>query len=84
MSLVVKEIVDEDRGLFKTSENKIGYQPNPLSVVIPDHLTQFRMFGRLIAKALIESWEIEVFFVKSFLKLLLSNKVFYYIYYFNQ
>jgi len=67
-------VFDPERGLFKPSENKISYQPNPLSVIIPDHLTQFRMLGRLIAKALIEKWNIEVFFVKSFLKHILRKQ----------
>lgn len=73
LSLLVKEVFDPERGFFKASENKIGFQPNPLSLVIPDHLTHFRMLGRLIAKAIIEKWNIEVFFVKSFLKLILSK-----------
>ena len=61
-------------GLFKASENKIGYQPNPLSYLVPDHLLHFRMLGRLIGKAIIENWNIEVYFVKSFLKHILRKK----------
>ena len=73
LSLLVKDVFDPERGLFKASENKISYQPNPMSVVVPDHLTHFRMLGRLIAKAIIEKWNIEVFFVKSFLKHILRR-----------
>ena len=73
LSLLVKDVFDPERGLFKASENKISYQPNPMSVVVPDHLTHFRMLGRLIAKAIIEKWNIEVFFVKSFLKHILRK-----------
>ena len=74
----MKEVFDPEKGLFKASENKIGFQPNPLSFVIPDHLTHFRMLGRLIAKAIIENWNIEVYFVKSFLKHILRKTVFNY------
>lgn len=73
LSLLVKEVFNPDMGLFKASENKIGYQPNPLSHIVPDHLLHFRMLGRLIAKAIIEKWNIEVYFVKSFLKHILRN-----------
>ena len=69
----MKEVFDPEKGLFKASENRIGFQPNPLSFVIPDHLTHFRMLGRLIAKAIIENWNIEVYFVKSFLKHILRK-----------
>jgi len=74
LSLLVKEVFNPEMGLFKASENKISYQPNPMSYIVPDHLLQFRMLGRLIGKALIEKWEIEVFFVKSFLKHILRKQ----------
>lgn len=73
LSLLVKEVFNPDYGLFKASENKISFQPNPLSHIVPDHLMHFRMLGRLIGKAIIEKWNIEVFFVKSFLKHILRN-----------
>lgn len=63
-------------GLFKASENKLSYQPNPLSYLVQDHLVHFRMFGRLIGKAIIEKWSIEVYFVRSFLKNILSIFIF--------
>ena len=76
LSLLVKEVFNPDMGLFKASENKIGYQPNPMSYIVPDHLLHFRMLGRLIAKAIIEKWNIEVYFVKSFLKHILRKYIF--------
>ena len=72
--MLIKEVFDPEKGLFKPSENKIGFQPNPMSFIIPDHLTQFRMLGRLVAKAIIENWNIEVYFVKSFLKHILRKQ----------
>ena len=72
LTLLSKEIFNPENGLFKLSENKISYQPNPTSYIIPNHLTQFRILGRLIAKCLIERYDFEVFFVKSFLKHILS------------
>jgi len=75
LSLLIKEVFNPEMGLFKASENKISYQPNPLSYLIPDHLLHFRMLGRLIGKALIEKWNIEVYFVKSFLKHILRKSL---------
>jgi len=75
LSLLVKEVFDPENGLFKACENKISYQPNPLSLVIPDHLTHFRILGRLIGKAIIEKWTIGVSFTNSFLKLILRKDI---------
>lgn len=73
LSLLSKEIFDPEFGLFKLSANSISYQPSSLSYIIPDHLIHFRMIGRIIAKCLVENWNLGVYFPKSFLKHILSN-----------
>lgn len=78
LALLNKEIFNPDYGLFQLSANKTSYQPSSLSHCVPDHLIQFRMLGRLIAKTLIEQSNFEVHFVKSFLKHILSKICFIY------
>ena len=73
LTLLINEVFNPDMGLFKLTHNKVSYQLNPLSYIIPEHLFHFRMIGRLIGKALISDWNLSVCFVTSFLKLILSN-----------
>ena len=76
LSLLNKELFDPNFGLFKLSANQISYQPNPLSWVIPDHLTHFREVGRLIGKIILDNLNIEVNFVQSFLKHILGETLY--------
>ncbi len=48
--LVLKEIVDPDFGLFKSSSNGVTLQPNPKSGIVPDHLNHFKFLERMIGK----------------------------------
>ena len=76
LSLLNKEVFDPNFGLFKLSANQVSYQPNPLSFVIPDHLTHFRELGRLTGKILLDNLNIEVNFVQSFLKHILGQTLY--------
>lgn len=44
--------------------------------MVPDYLTHFRFLGRLIGKALINNWTLEVSFAKSFLKHILDKPLY--------
>ena len=76
LSLLNKELFDPNFGLFKLSANRVSYQPNPLSYVIPDHLTHFREVGRLIGKVILDNLNIEVNFVQSFLKHIIGQTLY--------
>lgn len=74
--MLSKDIFDPNYGLFKLSSNKVSIYPSPLSFLIPNQLQEFRMAGRLLGKALIENWNIEVTFAKSFLKHILGHDLY--------
>ena len=76
LSLLNKEVFDPNFGLFKLSANMVSYQPNPLSCVIPDHLTHFRELGRLVGKVILDNLNIEVNFVQSFLKHIIGETLY--------
>lgn len=76
INLVIKDILDPAKGLFKTSSNKVTLMPNPKSYLVPSHLDHFELVGKLIAKGLIEGLDIEVDFTRSFLKHILRKTLY--------
>uniref|UniRef100_K3WL04 HECT-type E3 ubiquitin transferase n=1 Tax=Globisporangium ultimum (strain ATCC 200006 / CBS 805.95 / DAOM BR144) TaxID=431595 RepID=K3WL04_GLOUD len=56
--LVVAEFINNNHGLFqfvKSSDGSVAYTINQnASIAVAEHLTQFRAFGRLLGKALLE------------------------------
>lgn len=74
--LLSKEVFHPNFGLFIMSSNKRSVQPNPYAFLMPDYLSHFRFLGRLIGKALIENWNLEVCFAKSFLKHILNQTLY--------
>lgn len=48
----MKEIINPDLGLFSLSANKLTFQPNKNSYIIPNHLRYFRKIGILVGKAM--------------------------------
>ncbi|KRX08891.1 HECT-domain-containing protein [Pseudocohnilembus persalinus] len=76
LALLSTEVFHPDYGLFRLSPNKQSIQPSPLAFLIPDYITHFRMLGRLVAKAVIENWNLEVTFSKSFLKHILGKDLY--------
>jgi hypothetical protein len=72
LTLLADDIMNPDNYLFKLSSNKLTFQPNPFSAIVPDHLLHFEMLGRLVGKCLIEDYPFQVNFVKFFLKHILG------------
>lgn len=76
LTILSKEVFHPDYGLFRLSPNQKSIQPCPTAFLVPDYLTHFRMLGRLVAKAIIENWNLEVTFCKSFLKHMLNKELY--------
>lgn len=72
ITLVVKELLNPNLGLFELSANGLAFQPSPMSYLVPNHLFHFYKFGILVGKALKENWLLEINFTKSFLKHILG------------
>lgn len=47
-----------------------------MSYLIPDHLIHFRVVGRVVAYILLNKWQVEIDFTKSFLKHLLKKDLY--------
>jgi hypothetical protein len=63
-------------GLFELSANKLTIQPSKMSHLVPSHLMHFRKLGVLVGKALVEGWNLEINFTRSFLKHLLGSTLY--------
>lgn len=68
----MKDLVDPERGLFELSVNRLTFQPNRYSSIIPNHLAYFKKLGIVVGKALRENWLLEISLAKSFLKHILG------------
>jgi hypothetical protein len=72
----MKEIINPDFGLFSLSANKLNFQPNRNSAMVPNHLRYFKKIGILVGKAMKENWLLEVSLTKSFLKHILGSTLY--------
>ena len=52
ITLFMKGIINPDLGLFELSANKLTFQPNRNSFIVPSHLMYFRKLGMVVGKAL--------------------------------
>ncbi|KRX06241.1 HECT-domain-containing protein [Pseudocohnilembus persalinus] len=76
LSILGQEVFNPNFGLFQKSANGRSIQPSPLAFLVPDYLKYFRYLGRLVGKALIQNWTIEVSFTKNFLKHILDKPLY--------
>ena len=72
MSLLVKELINPNFGLFETNSNGTTLKPNPNSKFIPDHLTYFKLVGRLIGKIIYDQKNLELCLAGYIMKLILG------------
>jgi hypothetical protein len=73
LELIVRDLFNENYGLFKLSENMQSSQPNPSSGINDGHLDYFRFAGRVIARAVIEGQPVDAHLTAGFLKQLLGR-----------
>eukprot|EP01022_Parablepharisma_sp_SALTPOND_P015755 TRINITY_DN2254_c0_g1_i2.p1 TRINITY_DN2254_c0_g1~~TRINITY_DN2254_c0_g1_i2.p1 ORF type:complete len:3562 (+),score=437.62 TRINITY_DN2254_c0_g1_i2:2957-13642(+) len=60
-------------GLFKKSAHGNTYQPDPKSVIEPNHLNYFKFIGRIIGKALLDGQYLECYFTRALYKTLVGQ-----------
>lgn len=58
LTLALKTITNPEIGLFEYSDNKVGLQISEKAFLVNDYQMHLRLVGRLIAKALIEGYDI--------------------------
>ncbi len=59
--------------LFKKSAHGNTYQPDPKSVIEPNHLNYFKFIGRIIGKALLDGQYLECYFTRALYKTLVGQ-----------
>ena len=75
LELVMQEALKPDQGLFVySSDKRNSLHPFKNSKIDPDHLSFFRFIGRMLAKIIIEGFNISIHFDKSVYKYLLGLK----------
>jgi hypothetical protein len=75
--LLSKELFNPNYALFTPSTNGVSFQPNPLSFINTEHLEYFKFVGRVIGKALLDGYLLDVFFTRSFYKHIIGQEVTY-------
>lgn len=76
-TILSKEIMNQNYGLFECSKNSKSYQPNRFSDINPNHIEYFKFAGKFIARALIEGQCIDCHFTSSFYKQILKCELSY-------
>jgi hypothetical protein len=75
LELIIKEALNPDLGLFVYSSDKhTTVHPFINSNINSDHLLYFKFLGRILAKVIIEGYNLGIYFDKSVYKYLLSKK----------
>ena len=69
---LVKELFNPNYALFKLSENRLSYQPNPSSSINNNHLEYFEFAGLIIARAIIGGICVDAHLTSSFIKQILG------------
>ena len=72
LSVLSKEMFNEDLALFIKSEGGATYYPNPKSTVQQNYLELFTFVGKIVGKALWEQQLLDCYFVKAFYKIVLG------------
>ncbi|GMH04119.1 hypothetical protein Nepgr_005958 [Nepenthes gracilis] len=75
--LLSRVIFDKGALLFTTVGNDSTFQPNPNSVFQTEHLSYFKIVGRVVGKAVYDGQLLDVHFTRSFYKHILGAKVTY-------
>ena len=68
ISLLSREMLNEDYGLFVASSDGSTFQPNPNSYITPDHLSYFEFAGKAVGLALLHRQLLGVTFTRVFYK----------------
>jgi hypothetical protein len=74
-SILAKEIFNPNYALFTSTEDGCTFQPNMHSSINPDHLSYFRFVGRIVGKAILDGYLLDVHFTRSLYKHMLGLKV---------
>jgi len=73
-----REMFNPNYALFRPSAaDNITFQPNPNSIINPDHLLYFGFIGKIIGKALFDGQMLDAYFTRSFYKHMLGIPVNY-------
>jgi E3 ubiquitin-protein ligase HUWE1 len=71
-SILAKEIFNPNYALFTSTEDGCTFQPNPNSMINPDHLSYFRFVGRVVGKAVADGYLLDAHFTRSLYKHMLG------------
>jgi E3 ubiquitin-protein ligase HUWE1 len=72
--ILAKEMFNPNYALFTSTEDGCTFQPNPNSVINPDHLSYFRFVGRVVGKAVADGYLLDAHFTRSLYKHMLGLK----------
>jgi len=75
-TILAREIFNPNIALFELSHEGC-YQPNPNSVINPEHLSYFRFVGRLVGKALFDEVLLNAYFTRPIYKHILGMPLTY-------
>jgi len=81
--ILAKEMFNPNYALFTSTEDGCTFQPNPNSSINPDHLSFFRVVGRIVGKALVDGFLMDAHFTRSLYKHMLGIKVCFIAWIFN-
>lgn len=70
--ILAKEMFNPNYALFTSTEDGCTFQPNPNSIINPDHLSYFRFVGRVVGKAVADGFLLDAHFTRSLYKHLLG------------
>jgi len=72
-TVLSKAMFNPDICLFKRSAHGNTYQPDPKSIVEPNHISYFHFIGRIIGKALLDGMYLDCFFTRAFYKIIVGQ-----------
>jgi E3 ubiquitin-protein ligase HUWE1 len=70
--ILAKEMFNPNYALFTSTEDGCTFQPNPNSMINPDHLSYFRFVGRVVGKAVADGFLLDAHFTRSLYKHMLG------------
>lgn len=70
--ILAKEMFNPNYALFTSTEDGCTFQPNPNSIINPDHLSYFRFVGRVVGKAVADGFLLDAHFTRSLYKHMLG------------
>jgi hypothetical protein len=71
-AILAKEMFNPNYALFTSTEDGCTFQPNPNSMINPDHLSYFRFVGRVVGKAVADGYLLDAHFTRSLYKHMLG------------